>query len=398
MSYPHSIRLRGPWQCHAEARTRLLADGTCLEMGGELPPPARLTPPEDWSAAVGNGFVGRVRFARPFHLPTRLEPQEQVWLVVEGVDAWGVVVLNGQTLGRVEGYALARQFNVTGLLAARNDLIIVAESPEMDAATAMRRRPGRHLLPGGLIGDIRLEIRREAFLDRGGVWRERTSQGERLRVMGQIVVGEGAAMADSGPLWVQVFGNSHCLYEDRATAGLLDLSLAVPRRGSEIAGISERAEEHGTNPWLVTVQLSGDEGVYWRQEWSVGLSAADCNDGGDMSVAGRRVEWPLPLYDARRLAAHRPGAGVVGLAAVLADAVYMLLGSHGVGIVQMLPLEWAEAVAPRLARYGAIVAWAALPGQWDEVPQSWRTSPCWGRRWLAAETAFGLPGPGGWLG
>ena len=50
------------------------------------------------------------------------------------------------------------RFDVTGVLAERNELVIEVELPPLSYADEQRLRPERAGLPGGLIGEVRLEI------------------------------------------------------------------------------------------------------------------------------------------------------------------------------------------------------------------------------------------------
>ena len=157
MSQLHVIRLRGPWQYEPLVRWALDAEGN-RHAAGELPPPGRMVMPGDWGAALGPDFRGRVRFARAFGRPTRLEPGEQVWLVVGGVDLSGTAELNGRPLGPVAGVREPTRFEVTDRLAERNELVIEVELPPLAHADEQRLRPERATLPGGVIGEVRLEI------------------------------------------------------------------------------------------------------------------------------------------------------------------------------------------------------------------------------------------------
>jgi hypothetical protein len=125
----HTIKLRGPWQIEA------------LESAsGELPPPAETTVPGDWTNALGSGFRGRARYTRRFGLPTNLAPEERVFLVVGVVDREAEIVLNGQPLGQQIWDEGQRRYVITQLLKPRNELQINVG------------------LPGGLLGEVRLEI------------------------------------------------------------------------------------------------------------------------------------------------------------------------------------------------------------------------------------------------
>jgi hypothetical protein len=127
--YPHRIRLRGPWQ----------------------------------SAPCAGG----VRRARRFGYPGRIDADERVWLTFGGAGGRVAVSLNGHALGTHDG-GLPFEHDVTGLLAARNEVVMEVEG-------------------GGAQGDVALEIRRTAFLR--GV--RATAEGGGIRVTG-LVVGSAA--------------------------------------------------------------------------------------------------------------------------------------------------------------------------------------------------------------
>ncbi len=157
--YPHRIRLRGPWTCEPLARTVRRADGRVEEEASELPPAAEYRPPADWGAALGVDFRGRVRFRRHFNKPTGLEDHEQVWLKINGVDPSGLVLLNGQPLGEAGFLPPPAEFHLTPLLADRNELVFVVDLPRVEPGAVAPSRYGREELPGGLVGEVYLEIR-----------------------------------------------------------------------------------------------------------------------------------------------------------------------------------------------------------------------------------------------
>jgi hypothetical protein len=158
MPQPHVIRLRGPWDFEPLARVSIAADGGRQENANNLPPAGRVHLPADWGLSLGADFRGRVRYLRRFGLPTNLEPDDCVSLVIEGVDYFGTVLLNGVRLGELSGYAVAAPFDVRELLAPRNLLLLDVELPSYAAGAKAPERPGRESLPGGPIGEVRLEI------------------------------------------------------------------------------------------------------------------------------------------------------------------------------------------------------------------------------------------------
>jgi beta-galactosidase/beta-glucuronidase len=158
----HVIRLRGPWEFVplAEFVEPVTAESCrVVESTADLPPAGRLQMPGDWGASLGVAFRGRVEFRRRFGRPTGIDGGERVWLVCDGADAWAKLTLNGEPLGHVAGPAEAAEFDVTGLLRERNELAAVVECPRRAADGACLDRGPRADLPGGLIGEVRLEIR-----------------------------------------------------------------------------------------------------------------------------------------------------------------------------------------------------------------------------------------------
>lgn len=113
--------------------------------------------PADWSGSLGRAFQGSVRYRRVFQWLTDLESGEQAYLIVEPPRSRGVVSLGGEVLGEVVWGGPTGRFHVTQRLRDHNRLEIVVDHPVLDA----RRRPdddGVTQLPGGLVGEVRLEI------------------------------------------------------------------------------------------------------------------------------------------------------------------------------------------------------------------------------------------------
>jgi hypothetical protein len=152
--YPHRIRLRGPWECEP-----LSGPG----------PARRVTMPCRWSEVGLADLGGRVRCRRRFGYPGRIACHERVWLTFEGADDRLEVWLNGVGFGQRAGDRPC-EFEVTGLLQERNELVVSVEGP------ADR---------GGLWGEVALEVRCSAFLRNVRAWLE--GQDDELHVAGEVV-------------------------------------------------------------------------------------------------------------------------------------------------------------------------------------------------------------------
>jgi hypothetical protein len=153
----HTIRLRGPWQLEPLERFVLSGGGRFERSTAGLPLSARATMPADWSAAFGPTFYGRVRYHRVFQKPTGLESGERVFLVVEPPRSRGTVALSGKPLGIVQWGGSTGRFHISELLEDHNRLEIIVEHPVLDDALRLDDDGVTHS-PGGLVGEVRLEI------------------------------------------------------------------------------------------------------------------------------------------------------------------------------------------------------------------------------------------------
>jgi beta-galactosidase/beta-glucuronidase len=155
---PHVIRLRGPWELAPLSNDKASNDEASDE---SLAPAAaeacRVEVPGDWCAALGADFVGTARYTRRFNCPTNLDPHERVWLALDAVDHQARVTLNGQPLGSLTGSLATARFDITAALAPHNTLSVDVSLPSALFADATVRGP-RAGHPGGLIGEVRLEI------------------------------------------------------------------------------------------------------------------------------------------------------------------------------------------------------------------------------------------------
>jgi hypothetical protein len=118
-----------------------------------VPAAGLLTMPSDWSPIAGPDFRGRVQFTRRFGCPTGILDDDRVDLVVDAVDYRAAIELNGRPLGETRWGAGPWRVAITTWLQPANELRITVELPagELDRG----ERTGK---PGGLIGEVRLEI------------------------------------------------------------------------------------------------------------------------------------------------------------------------------------------------------------------------------------------------
>ena len=113
--------------------------------------------PADWGAAFGSDFFGRVRYMRTFHAPPGLQFDERVWLVVEPQRSEARVVMLEETLGVVTADGPPQRFDVTHRLSPHNRLEIFVDHPALIEGISTAGDP-TSLPPGGLVGEVRLEI------------------------------------------------------------------------------------------------------------------------------------------------------------------------------------------------------------------------------------------------
>lgn len=161
MPKPHTIRLRGPWKYRVLTEDTIQADGSVSrqEVAG-LTGKTQIS--ADWTQVLGATFRGKVRLTRHFHEPTGLDPSSRVDLAIDSVDGLGIANLNGELLGNLGESPMPARFDITARLRPRNELVIDVVRTEVsgnhlggDLQTSRRQSP----LTGGLVGEVRLEIR-----------------------------------------------------------------------------------------------------------------------------------------------------------------------------------------------------------------------------------------------
>ncbi|MBI1901165.1 MAG: hypothetical protein HYS13_08655 [Planctomycetia bacterium] len=340
MTYPHVIRLAGPWQC-----ARLNDDRSETPVG-------RIALPADWSAIVGADFTGTLRFTRRFHVPTGLEPHERVWLVCDGADARGVVELNGRPLGEIAGYALAAEFDVTELLAETNLLSVDVELPR---GAAEELRPGRIGRAGGLIGAVRLEIcSPQHVADLVAFVESRRNDAPLLRVRGRI-----AGQPTDCPLQIIVSQETTDHRVEDLHVGQ-QFSAAVPLNLTAWTPQSPNLSE-------IAVELAPSPAAKapCHAEWLCSLPTAAC--------------------------AVTPAAAQFLLPAVESPDFYDDLDRRGIPVVQRLPSAWAERLAPRLAHHPSIGAFAFSPDDALRLPRDPAAATFLARPWLPLSDVTHLP-------
>jgi len=160
----HLIRLRGPWEYSPLFRLAILPDGSLRRETDDLPAAGRTILPADWGATLGADFRGRVAYRRRFGCPTGLGHADRVDLVLARVDAYGWATLNGQDLGEIPAGGHAWRCEITSRLRTRNELLVEVELP---AGKPAPERPGRTGGPGGMVGEVRLEIFTATAADAG---------------------------------------------------------------------------------------------------------------------------------------------------------------------------------------------------------------------------------------
>lgn len=309
MPYPHIIRLRGPWTFEVVEQTA---------GRGDLPRAGRTTVPAEWGEQLGRDFRGRVRYRRSFNPPSTLDPHERLWLVTEGVDAFGRLSLNGRVLGTVDGYALPASFDITDVIAARNQIDLDVDLPDELTTGNVPLRPGREDLPGGPIGEVRLEIRSSWHIESLAIWS--VPGGEKLLASGRIA-GDPA----TNPMAVVVSGCEREICYQEAAVG----------ERFRLEGVAEGFPIWmPENPQMVPVEVK--------------------------LLSGGSAVWQTVLHSALQSPLE---ASATRMEQILPDAAYDQFDRTGRSVVQQVPHRWSEQVCSRLAHHPSVAAWSSLPGQ-----------------------------------
>lgn len=366
MPYPHTIRMRGPWQYEV--------------LHAETPPPSssgpqRVKMPTSWAESLGTGFRGTVRYRRKFNRPAHLDLHERLRLVLEGADAYAEAALNGTPLGRIAGYTLPSTFDVTSLVETRNELVVDVSLP----AEGSVLRPGREQFAGGLIGEVRLEIGSVgAITDLSAIGLFHQKQ-PCLHIGGSLI---GDA---DGPVhrWtLEVWTNRRKLLSKPLEVGK-SFHFEIPMKDATRwqPGISH-LQPLGR---LVQVVLLGDGEPLWQEDRSVSYCHVQHEPGSRLLVANdvdvllpvSLMEFPDTEPTGELFAEKFSGTRPSGIASrrILPHSYYFAFDQTGIPILQYMPLAWAERVCPQLGGHPCVLAWLTD----EEVP----TEATVGRPWLS---------------
>ena len=130
------MSLDGIWKYQPIARTTLKSDGTIAEDKSNLPPAGTMVVPSNWHLNGLPNFNGRVKFGREFSLARALAATERAFLNFRGVDYFVEVSLNGNYVGKHEGYFQSFEFDVTPFLKrGRNELAVTVDAPLEEPGT-----------------------------------------------------------------------------------------------------------------------------------------------------------------------------------------------------------------------------------------------------------------------
>ncbi len=370
MSYPHTIRLHGPWQSAA-------------------------TQPSPAAASVSETLT---TWTRRFGRPQNLEPSERVWLVVQRPRASLRVALNRVDLGTIPAGCPEWRTAVTNLLEPRNELVLAGEpesfsgqgGPGADVASGRK-----NAAQGGPAGarHVGLEIDRGARLDRFWCAAVASSDGpsdeseaQSGLAGGQLRLGATINAPPRDQPWAIVvrLGATELAYAELPAGSLWRAELALPALPTWLPTAP------GCKPNLlatVEVRLLDGGQLAFRVERKLGLRCVQfLPDGNQIVVPPVAIHAPLPLWPGREpLGDETPQARALVLAEVEPESLYDGFDRQGTLIVQRLSSDEAATLGPTLAHHPSIVAWSATAADWDEARKRFARVCDDGRPWLAAE-------------
>ena len=369
LGYPHQIRLRGPWEYEPVARFQRAVDGRQSTLTNDLPPAGRLELPADWGATLGSDFRGRVRYRRRFGRPPQLDSHEQIWLVVEGVDASGSASLNDRPLGPIVGYAVSSEWDVTHLLEPRNQLELLVDLPDFDPQCARELRPGRESLSGGPVREVRLEIRSTHFVDRLSIEVAEQEDAIQLIAGGQLV---GPATPDPFTLVVSGWGGE-LLAGDVSPGTSFYHTADIERLARGTANASDGLGGLAT----LSIRLLGPHGRVWEARRLTSHRSCEWDrQNAQLIIAGRRHELPVdrlrvprPLTIEELVQTHgEESPGLLLCDTIWTESEYTWFDRAGWRLIQAIPPDWIDRVCPALAHHPSIVAWTTSAAGSDESP------------------------------
>lgn len=381
MAYPHAIRLRGPWQVEACASPIAVQPepGFSIAVSAEVP--------GDWGTTLGSRFFGRARYRRNFQWPQPLASHERLWLVCEGADARGSLALNGVPLGAVRGYALASSFDVTPIAQRRNELLLEVELPPGEAGGAALLRPGREQLPGGPLGQVRLEVRAEHSLD----WISLHALASNEAPTTLTLSGQVTGPADDDLAITLVANERELLHANVNPAVAFQLSarcegLPTWSSGSarELADLEIRLSTRASCIWTQTIRTAATE-LCWNAV------------NHELRVGSDPVQWPLSWLEdllpvsvvASRQASLVPWSkfnqAPLAVAQIWPEEFYCRCDRARMTVLQSLPLAWAEEVGGRLAHHPSIAGWLLAEADLSAARSQSLAPLLHGRPWVERE-------------
>ncbi|MGF1578297.1 MAG: hypothetical protein ACFCD0_02915 [Gemmataceae bacterium] len=234
VSYPHRIRLRGPWECEPLGAFVERPDGQVEVSESTVPGRFRMTMPCHWHEGGLENFRGLVRFHRRFGYPGQIDEDERVWLTFVGWTGTGNVSVNGQSLiEEHEGAPCA--FDITSLLRPNNELLVEIESVSPQA---------------GLWGEVALEIRATAYLDAVSF---RLSEGPTLEVTGKVVGTSPRPLDLDVVINNQAVDHTTVVPSEEGTDFQFTKGLSLPDGASTLLGQVELID--GGTTWFVVEHL-----------------------------------------------------------------------------------------------------------------------------------------------
>jgi beta-mannosidase len=181
-----NMSLDGVWKYQPIAKTTLKTDGQIAEDKSNLPPAGTMPVPSNWHLHGLPNFNGRVKFTREFNFARPLAATERAFLEFRGVDYFAEISLNGNPVGKHEGYFQSFEFDVTPFLKpGRNELTVTVDAPLEEPGTvwpdhkrmikglysdwdckpgSISLKNGQDGTTAGIWNSVELEVRNQAWL------------------------------------------------------------------------------------------------------------------------------------------------------------------------------------------------------------------------------------------